>query len=85
MEAQKQDRPFEPNTSRLASQAEIVSIPLKTMQSEILTADESLIGFEWARQCGKTWDVGQGQQEDIPAIFDLRAGSRSLYQVFRIG
>jgi hypothetical protein len=59
MEAQKQVRPFEPSTSQFAPQAEIVSIPLKTMQTETLTVDESLTEFEWARRSSKTWDMGQ--------------------------
>ena len=59
MEAHKQIGPFEPSTSQFVLQAEIVSIPLKTLQTETLAVDESLTEFEWGSRTSKTWDMSQ--------------------------
>lgn len=40
--------------------AEVIPLIKQRRQSDLLTVDETLSEFEWARVTSKTWDMEQG-------------------------
>ena len=43
-----------------APTAEVVQLPRRRRQADLLEADDSMSEFEWARVTCKTWDMEQG-------------------------
>ena len=60
MHPHRQSKIPTPQPSDLRNTAPVVTLIARRRQSDLMSPDESLSEFEWARVTSKTWDMEQG-------------------------